>query len=656
MDQLNLERLPLNILHLLCDELLQLDTNKATLFAFSRVSKRCCESTWRLRFKSITVNIPNPHDLSNIETVTGCMDMLTRNNGFACVQRLTVHSDSPPRSNESRQPRPRHNRDKHPAFVAELRRQNEERARVGHRDRYISHGPRHDQMFHAPYHSRGTPSYEQVHSDKDKWNEKWEPVAKIITALDRLRDFVFDTDHAMLPVVLTALQRHHAKPRLHMLGFWLPSTSSIQYTSRKLSPEDLDVAFSPCLYSLTCAAQLRAQNFTLEAVQDVVIHTAPQLKHLWIHNPSGQRYPVEPNAKLALSSWSVSKPGSSSSWLVRDTAKLSGLHFTECQLYGADFAFWQRVVDFSSLRSLTMPAGFIANPYDESSSLPQLADLAPKLRSLEHVSLFVKQLRYHDDAAQFLKTVRPLSSITLFQVARAEPLQALAVHARTLTHLAITLDPSVSHDILSLDFVQNLKSYVPCLESLEIPVLRSRGNRKEVAFYHAIGSLPHLGRAVLTLHYNFVAASANTKREEVLEDALADAAVDEALARSIFKAMMPAGCAAEYKTLGIQYLRIEPRGHNVGGIPGDGEGVCERWVYRAVLRGMAQSWICDTSWSDGMSDGVSVRVAFEHVRMAHRLREVADANSDLANAWRRLWPCSDENLFETWSSFPLETK
>lgn len=315
--------------------------------------------------------------------------------------------------------------------------------------------------------------------------------------------------------------------------------------------------------------------------------------------------------------------------------------------------FWRQSVDFSLLRSLSIHAQSVS--YDAGAPA-----LALGLQSLEHLVLFMDNNSHGAPDAEFLQSIRPLSSISLRNMREPAPLEALAGHGTTLKHLTVTMGIMAQLNMFSVNFIQRLRDQTPHLEYLEMPVWRSQGDAGEVAFYRAIGRLPQLRRVVLTLLYGYSAAQlaipATPKVEGSRDYLLAEGAVDENLARSIFKVMLSANSAGQGKGRNLQYLRIEPCRYDRGMRDTSGYDVkkLRRDVYRAILANIVRCWICDTSWSEGMRDGVSVRPALEHVGMEEILRREAKRFPVVGATWKRLWPCEDEELFENWSSFPLK--
>lgn len=298
MGKLTLQQLPITILDSICDELVQFDTNNATLFAFSRASKWCCDITERRRFESVAVNIPNPHDLSEITVVEEYKETLKRNLALGCVRRLTVRSARTLPDNRSMQPSPCScPYDKFPDFTANFDENRRRRTIAAHRERqaWQNHDP--GRMFDPPHHPRGRPIHAGVHSAKQAWDRKWNTVAQFIGLFVGLQDVVFDADHCMPPVIVSAINDHPAQPRLHILGFWFSTFNYDGRGIRTIGRSGLDVAYSPRLYSVIGASdslwknftieELRARHLCREAVEDIVIRTAPKLNQLWVDSGHG---------------------------------------------------------------------------------------------------------------------------------------------------------------------------------------------------------------------------------------------------------------------------------------------------------------------------------------------------------------------------------
>lgn len=665
MGQLTLQQLPITILDSICDELVQFDTNNATLFAFSGASKWCCDITKRRRFESVAVNIPNPHDLSEITVVEDCEEILKRNLALGYVRTLTVRSARIPPNNRSMSlGRGASIHEKFPEFTANFDENRRRRTIAAHRERQAWQDQDPGRMFDPPHHPRGRPIHKGVHGAKQAWDRKWNPVAQLIGLLVGLQDVVFDADHCMPPVVLSAINDHPAQPRLHILGFWFSTFNYDKRGIRTVSRSDLDVAYSPRLYSLIGATDSLWKNFTLEelrarhssreAVEDIVIRTAPNLNQLWVEGGHGSNssHPLQ-QPGMPISGWSNAELGPSSSWPVKDSIKLSGIHFTGEALVEEKLRFWRQSIDFSLLRSLSIHAQSVS--YDAGASV-----LALSLQSLEHLVLFMDDNSHGAPVAEFLQSIHPLSSISLRNLRDPAPLEALARHGTTLKHLTVTMGRMAQLDMFSVNFIERLRHQTPHLESLEMPVWRSKGDADEVAFYRAIGRLPQLRRAVLTLLYGYNADQLAIPEKPTVEGPcdylLAEGAVDENLARSIFKVMLSANSTAQGGRRNLQYLRIEPCRYDRGMLDAPGYDVTKlrRDVYRAILANIARCWICDTSWSENMRDGVSVRPAFEHVSMEGILRREAKRWPVVEATWKRVWPCEDEVLFEVWESLPLD--
>lgn len=636
-----LDKFPLLVLETICAELAQIDTNKATLFAFASVSKDCCYAARKSRFASVTLNINPNFDLDAL--LDEFTDILKQNDAFRCVERLTVRQDPMPyllhRCGSEYIFDKSHIQIEH--FLARV---------------YYAgnHGLASSHQVLDPTQFRYEKALWKHGSVKlRKWNDKWKPLSAMLRLLPSLKDLIFDMDQELPPTILATLHTFLPRTNLHMASLRLSSFKlpTDAFNVEFVDVDNMNLLSSPSLKSIFVHENFKTHDhFEFDAVKHVALHLAPRLKHLWIHAKK-QELEVTSKANLTASAWRSPQLGKASSWPLVETAKLFGLHLVAEAVSGACLMGFSQVTDFTALQHLS-----IRRLDDEADQV--LAFLATNglFIALENVSLTYDCSVKNIDT--FLSAISPLTSLALHGPTRNSTFSTLATHHNTLRHLRIHSGSEPDNAFLRTSLITQLETFTPQLESLEIQVRRLSKNEDETKLYHAIGQCPRLRQVALELHYDKpIPALRDILGKEAFKDSLIGAAVDEELVRSIFRIIATTQACLHPEAAGLQCLKVSPYGgcenHDCGR---SDINVQKCKVQCAILKSIARSWICETSWSETMKDGISVRPAYARNVDLEMLRRAAREFPSIAATWKDLWPCADEVLFENWSSFSLKNE
>lgn len=198
----------------------------------------------------------------------------------------------------------------------------------------------------------------------------------------------------------------------------------------------------------------------------------------------------------------------------------------------------------------------------------------------------------------FLKSIPPLRSLKLMRHYDRAALQvAIESHGQSLQQLLLTGKENTW--LITVDTIEMIREQCPVLGELYIPFQRYAGTAKEVAMYHALGSIPTLKRLYLSLHQTDVrfplAVDLNHSGQPVpthhdIRNALINFAIDEKLARAIFNTVSSSKRAGSPLLQHLE-LRAEDRmTANYRGYP--------FYVLEHIFDYLRRSWTCDLNPQD----------------------------------------------------------
>lgn len=485
-------------------------------------------------------------------------------------------------------------------------------------------------------------------------NKAWLPVAGLISLLSHIGDLVYTPNYMLPPCLLRALHKHHPQCRLHIYRFRFKSLHE-----PTVDPQELDIATSPCLHSITVRHVFRdsgdRDDWNIEAYHRLVTRMAPNLKKIRTLFCSN-RYPLRSSSVAPRKPWlgvfqdeGVPSPGS------LESLSLHGMPFL-------NQPFMDRLagsIDFSHLRVLDVrfASGPMLSWALENVTLPNLKKLRLHLRGSETAI---------SSCLAFFSRIPPLELLDY----SGEPDEVFdcILHKHGPSLLSLSLDLGSELDFPA---VRKLQRECPRLESLRISIKRSLSDETEVSVYRALGKMRHLTELSLTLD----CTDHDAPRQTVLSQppyndfddpfdritwqtnplvkfghvriALLNSALDEALARSIWEVINE---SKEKRPL--QSLKLQPSGGNsFGRLAGD---MCE------VIRCLSRSYSLERSLRDD-EVGVRIRELDKRAREAkcsrHALEKPGDepAGKVAMRVFRQIWPKKEGSAswHNDWSSLPL---
>lgn len=502
-----------------------------------------------------------------------------------------------------------------------------------------------DRLFFPP--AQPFPSvwfyYTDASDNRDQQDDLWRPFVRLLNGLHGLADFIFASGEQLPRSILAALHHRHARVRLHMPYFDLKSLRYVKESPKQISDDDWALATSPCLYSVVarhagyCEGNV---DYNYEAVLEMMAHTAPNLKHVWL-SEKGHGSSLE-YQRAALSSPRPVWPG----FPVSETNDQNGIPCT-LVLDGLShqiknmFSGRSRI-DFVFLTNLDILCQLPASILQDLLRIAKLGTFKA-LRSLglplSTPSSDNSQDAEDDAIGALLAAIDPLDSLTLYYHFREKPLEAiLTYHGRSLR--CLRLDTAENVSLLHLD---RLQQHCLGVRDLQVSILRTQGDRHEVEIYRSLGKFPCLEKLDLRMRVHpaneagFTGSSFDISEDtqgclERLRHVFPNAAIDDALVCSIFQII----CAAQGQKETLQYLRVQPRGisrvSNFGG-RSDARTSC-------ILTWIARSWICERgNWDDAI-ENVSTRevLASKRKYFDEDLAEMAKLAGRSDQVWREFWP------------------
>lgn len=406
----------------------------------------------------------------------------------------------------------------------------------------------------------------------------------------------------------------------------------------QISPEDVAVATSSCLYSLSAVRdELEHQKcWLVDAIGEMIAGGAPNLKHVFLYNTLSYAA-IEHRRAMPRLDWTpgtVKLPVGSGileslvlygAWCKKDLQDLAP-YFKSCALRTLKIYDWLESEDLQWLRH-----NFELTSLEELG----LSPLNPVSSGAEDESFIVG----------FLQALRPLTHLELKFPCYLENLDPIlrdrGMRLRTLDCAGTTV---------SLDMLALIREYCPEIQEFRATLPRSNNGEQEEAIYAALGRLPTLDRLQLTL----LSAKAQTGlgRDSDTEDligVLKSFALDEDLAAAIFRRIVAARLKLPSPHATFERLRLNPRFYQLPD-PAFPE-------LREVCEFIGRSWTCTrVSAADPML--CSVQPYLQNDGNPGAVTETpwlkAVLGGPVGPALLSLWPeCKDGNLVGAWHSFPL---
>jgi len=494
--------------------------------------------------------------------------------------------------------------------------------------------------------------------EKKRHERACRPLSKFIAGLPGLQDLVWSHPDPVPKCILLQLPKFR-RVRLHVKFFCLRSLMPDRGTRVEVDPDDIALATSPFLYSITVThfpftISGRA-NYMEEAVQQMVTGAAPNLREVQMkYTKPGSGTYTSPLWRLPRPQWQGFVPvGTDSGPTMRAASgelshlTLGGGNIVDSKLLEE----WSERTHFPRLRSFTQEYQILPE------SLLTLSNMVRDGLFINLVSLSL-QVRYNvcpgmkrPDLDQplsiFLAALHPIKKLHLEGYISVKAFSATISHhataLRTLTFLPCrswNWETEETRFVMDSQRIRQLHRACPHLTDLEILVPRTCGDTNEVRIYRALATFPHLDK--LTLHLdctNDITQGPNAGDppqvvgNNAMRNMLINAAVDATLAQSIFSTV-------------AQHMRLQDLTLLLarGPLIPDMEGILH-WICRG--------WRCRRG--PGMSSGISVQLLDEDAKRTTQLlpRALEDCDDVWVEAWLGIWPERGEGWRYDWASLPL---
>ncbi|GAM90404.1 hypothetical protein ANO11243_084470 [Dothideomycetidae sp. 11243] len=525
---------------------------------------------------------------------------------------------------------------------------------------------------------------------------EWLPLAALMQKLVLLRDLEWCGTGQLPPCVLKVLHTQMPQCRLHMRSFSL--RSFVQSPGKRLGIDahELELATSPNLHSVAMRYDAGCNTdghfeYNDRAILDLVSGRAPNLQEVSIcpqRAASSPRNHMVWRSRVRAETWRGDEiPVTESD---KPTKPLRCLELLVMNSH-KPLLSWLPRIDLTQLRQLKLHSGPSPEEFTSlcSHCFPLLEELvlhSPQATDAQSAEVMTTATE------EFLVSLPPLTSLKLTgRLLRLSTLQvALGHHGQQLR--VLRLGRKIRQQLLEV--LDLIRESCPLLQELGVPVIRSRGDAKEVALYRAIGGLRNLRRAHLSLYCSERLDMDDSEltdhdREEFyaqpnhryrptnggerpkiivrnvdVRNAMINYAVDEALARAIFKVISDAkdGSVVRLETLTVAVHHPMDAGGLIGNLPFEKMNFFDH---------MRRGWTCslqtadrpigdciverydtrleDTSRDDGINDDYDEDGGGTY---NYRRDPLTD---ELKPFFRELWPVEgpEGDWRKDWHSFPL---
>ena len=651
-----LESLPLLALERICEYLDDDEPGKrSSLRAFSLTSRCCGAAAVARRFCQIELK---PHDPEELVSALGLLNELLNPDGrHQNVRRLKV---SWAMADDERRQR-------------SLPLQDDE---TDEDEKDIEWNTTHYFNMHyfcrpskACMRGRGTSGY------ADCPEETWMLLASFISQLPALQDLVWAFGSYIPQSVLSDVSARSC--RLHMHRFRLRSLTQLRDSPQPIDPKQYALASSPSLSSIVVEARVfdddGSVNYTVDAVMQMVAGTAPNLAHVCLFpSMGGDSILLRQAIRLGMPAWSgFFPPGMAKADQPQLPVRgsIQSLVFIGYTPRGIES--WARLTDFKNLRCLHMDWSL--------GNVVALAEIATRgdFESLDTLGLEGiedESGQAQEALNQSLKSINPLQRLELTgHVSNQAFDNVLRRHGGTLRKLSIKpyLDDRGKESenpivVFSKADVQRLADQCPNLEQIWLPVNRLRGDDRETGIYRALGRLPRLRRAILSLWYT-VGPDEEFWNEEIdgehpltsfyrpeeipynyLREAFTNCAIDATLALSIFNLLSSGGS--------LRYLRLESSQKIGDNSPGGGFS-----NFLDVLKWLNRSWVCkrDVRGRVTVSELNKKETArageeWKFLMTGQELEHYGEFGEEIfLEVYKDIWPQKTSEWWNDWESLPL---
>jgi hypothetical protein len=509
---------------------------------------------------------------------------------------------------------------------------------------------------------------------------QWHKLVELVEKFPALREMTWGCAEQIPSCVLKYLHKNLLQCRLHMRNFCLRSLHQPPQISIQISPNEAELITSPCLYSIAMKYDYMntsgSADYNEEAILDMAAGLAPNLRKislLWESSGSSMWYVA--GLRVPRQQWrrDFISPLSAS------TAPHAALQSLE--LVASDsietLKSWNRVIDFSVLRSLKVHYSFSSTDLHWLTSNCQFRSLdtlliAPSLDgddTLEELA---------DATESFLLSLPPLKNFKMtgqYQQRTVDLAMDHSGHVLRKLHLPLfdaqlegVPEPS-SPGFANPDLLYALQQKCLVLEDLSLCMLRSQGDSREVAIYRALGSIPTLCKIHLSIYcsqsflwdrddiggtmksFDNSTTLSKEDKSDAVANALMDLAMDDTLARSIFRTISTARSTYAGP---LECLNLRVDALNAQGKSNTSSGLIH------LLHYIGRSRICSGTLRDDRPHECLLEEYDIEDKLDREWMEKKGELADLVNvkfksALQRVWPdISSDNWKNEWHSFPLQ--
>jgi len=661
-----LERLPLLVLEEICEYLSRMETRRHSLFAFSQVSKVCCDAAKRERFERILFSTEDEqqtdsaiarwrrilavdHRTKLVRRVKIIGGLMSNNVGLDFGVRFPHHATTH---------RIRELEALDDAYGIENLVEEEPFLRLPVGD--------------FPTYSGSQP--ECTEQNKAIANKLWRPVADFLSTLPGLKDLIWASTDQVPRCILDVLHESLPRTRLHVNTFSLRSLHQKPHRIHDIDPDEYALASSPNLYSVCAIGQTVDDDghasYNEEALQRMMRGVAPNLRRVFIY-VHHRHVNIEMHVLDG-----AGRPPWPGFFATKDVAQASKGCLERLVIDGVNrerLSQWAAHTDLSKLRTF----GLLKD--SEGADFEDLTDMAERAAfpNLDTLSIGVDLDKFTEseerDAFPHLDTlsIRLFYALPTLKRLFVQYPMARATTTATLTRHGPSLQKLQLSNISSLEEIREIQYACPNLRDLRIGLRRSSGDELEVAIYELLGSFPRLESLALNLHNTLdLPPEDRSDHEEVARrmcHELTNAAMDADLARAIFNIILTANSKTRPGAIPVfRNLKIE--------------GVCRRfwnseyvrtidYIFSTLTRWVARSWLCERQRGGAEGGEVHVqemgrgywsrrrrpRLEYRIMQWAEKYRSGLLDGNLVMPAWCKVWPEAEGRIdwMLVWYSTPL---
>ena len=333
----------------------------------------------------------------------------------------------------------------------------------------------------------------------------WEPIAALLASLPGLRDLIWSCPQQFPRCLLQIL--HSDKfvgCKLHVRTFRL---RSLALDEAAMDPYELQLVCSPNLYSIWHSYDLddvsNNETFLPEAIF-CTSRVAPNLRVLRLRQTIIRMTPMHPGLQPDVT---MRRLASYLPNIEHARGQLEQLQLTGpgIDLSPDQIVAWRDCTDFSLLRTLMLDIVIEEETFSilgschftSLSTLSLYLNIEPGMMALPEN----RQDTMSELAKAFLCSLPPLKQLRIHGELNHNCLHDVLEHHGSRLRKLELLAGGYSPHRLSLwpEEVLWVGCYCTALESLNLQMLRTRGDAKEVATYSSLGSIPRLQTLLLTL-------------------------------------------------------------------------------------------------------------------------------------------------------------